>query len=54
MKEWTHGMVQKRESMKVAQVIRKEVKKVFSKQSHKRKKCHANESKSDSDSDYSP
>ena len=36
-----------------AQLIRKEVKKAFRKQSHKRKKRHANESESDSNSDYS-
>ena len=36
-----------------AQLIRKEVKKAFRKQSHKRKKCHGNDSDSDSDSDYS-
>ena len=35
------------------QVICKEVKKAFHKQSHKRKKCHPNDSESDSDSDQS-
>ena len=36
-----------------ARIIRKEVKKAFCKQSHKRKKRHANNSESDSNSDYS-
>jgi hypothetical protein len=36
-----------------AKIIRKEVKKAFCKQSHKRKKRRANESESDSDLDYS-
>jgi hypothetical protein len=49
--------VQKRESehewANCAQIICKEVKKTFHKQSHKRKKYRENDSKSDSDSDYS-
>ena len=36
-----------------SQIIHKEVKKAFRKQSHKCKKWHANDSESDSDSDYS-
>ena len=42
-----------REGANYAQLIRKEVKKAFRKQSHKRKKRHGNDSDSDSDSDYS-
>jgi hypothetical protein len=42
-----------REGANYAQLIRKEVKKAFCKQSHKRKKHHGNDSDSDSDSDYS-
>ena len=42
-----------REGASFSQIIREEVKKAFFKQSHKRKKCHPNDSESDSDSDYS-
>jgi hypothetical protein len=43
----------KREGANFAQIIRKEAKKAFCKQSHKRKKRRTNDSESDSDSDYS-
>ena len=43
----------KREGANFAQIIRKEVKKAFRKQSSKHKKRRANDSDSDSDSDYS-
>ncbi len=36
-----------------AQIICKEVKRAFCKESNKRKKCRAQDSESDSDSDYS-
>jgi hypothetical protein len=42
-----------REGANYAQIIHDEVKKAFRKHSHKCKKCHANDSESDSDSDYS-
>jgi len=42
-----------REGANFAQIIRKEVKKAFRKQSYKCKKRRANDSESDSDSDYS-
>ena len=42
-----------REGANFAQIIRKEVKKAFRKQSNKRKKRRAQDSESDSDSDYS-
>ena len=42
-----------RQGANFAQLIRKEVKKAFRKQSHTRKKRHGNDSDSDSDSDYS-
>ena len=42
-----------REGANYAQMIHKEVKKAFRKQFHKRKKRCANNSESDSDSDYS-
>ena len=48
-----HSKQREREGANFAQIIRKEVKKVFRKQSHKCKKCRANNSESDSDSDYS-
>jgi hypothetical protein len=41
------------EGANFAQIVHKEVKKAFRKQSHKRKKHHANDSESDSDSDCS-
>jgi putative hemolysin len=42
-----------REGANYAQMICKEIKKAFLEQSHKRKKCHVNNSESDSNSDYS-
>ena len=42
-----------RKGTNFVQIICKEVKKAFRKQSHKRKKCRANDSESDSNSDYS-
>jgi hypothetical protein len=48
-----HSNTRDREGANYAQIIRKEVKKAFGKQSHKRKKRHTNNSESDSDSDYS-
>ena len=41
------------EGANYAQLIRKEVKKAFCKQSHECKKCHANNSESDNNTDYS-
>ena len=49
-----HSNQREHEGANFAQIICKEVKKVFHKQSHKHKKHHANDSESDSDSDYSP
>jgi hypothetical protein len=48
-----HSKEREREGANFAQINRKKVKKAFCKQSHKRKKRRANDSKSDSDSDYS-
>ena len=42
-----------RKGANFAQIICKEVKKAFGKQSHKCRKCHKNNSESDSNSDYS-
>jgi hypothetical protein len=56
-KKWTYRQapfkLEERKGANFAQIICKEVKKVLRKQSHKRKKNHANDSDSDSDSDYS-
>jgi putative hemolysin len=48
-----HSNQRECEGENFAQIICKEVKKVFRKQLHKSKKRHANNSESDSDSDYS-
>jgi hypothetical protein len=49
----SHSKGSQREGANYAQLIRKEVKRAFRKQSHKRKKRHGNDSDSDSDSNYS-
>jgi hypothetical protein len=48
-----HSKERKIKEANFAQIICKEVMKAFPKQSHKSKKCHTNDSESDSDSDYS-
>jgi hypothetical protein len=48
-----HSNQREREGANFAQIICKEVKKAFCKQSHKHKNHRTNNSKSDSDSDYS-
>jgi hypothetical protein len=48
-----HSNQREHEGANFAQIIHKEVKKAFRKQSHKRKKRCMNDSESDSDSDYS-
>ena len=48
-----HSNQRECEGTNIAQIIRKEVKKAFRKQSHKHKKRRANDSESDSNSDYS-
>jgi hypothetical protein len=48
-----HSNRRERKGANFAQIIQKEVKKAFRKQSSKCKKCHANDSETDSDSDYS-
>jgi hypothetical protein len=49
----THSNQKEDKGANFTQIICKEIKKAFHKQSHKRKKCHANDSESDSNSDYS-
>jgi hypothetical protein len=51
--EQHHSKERECEGANFAQMIRKKVKKAFPKQSHKHKKHWENDSKSDSDSDYS-